>query len=697
VTQAYKFKMRKKNASSPLKKFRAFKLIHFVSFIAFTTFSACSLENKEEPYLLGLGHGISSSTLFVNDLEATRNYFKDTLGFDVSDKVEKGTIDGTLVSSISFADMSSFEILSLNDTLKNESMPSFVSSFLEKVEGVGLYELSSSSVDSTSKWLSSQGFQMDSIQSFRSSEEVSKGWSWDTGGPQKLSLEFESYPRPAVLPKFVQYPSIDYQATQTEWRTYYSYGRRYQEHANGVVGTAAIRIAVEDINAASKEFLKMGFTELESNDSIARFQLIRNQEIHLIAPQTDRDEISDFLKTRGSGVFAVRFEVINIDSTYKFLKNQLPAKALVINELPMQLTVLKEFAHGVQLEFVEESTEQATLAHQLRPDDDLDSTSMVYAAGLYEKYCALCHGKNREGYAADHAPSLSSKSLLGTSKTSNFMRYTIQFGRSGTAMAGYMKSRGGPLEYIDIEVLLQWLYQKSGVKEPIEVSREPVEGDIKLGAKIYAKNCVTCHGKKGEGISAPALGNPMLLATATDHFLRYAISEGRDGTPMKAFKDSLSDKEIDAVTAFLRSRASGWSIPKQDTVSIPTPENYVLNPKSKAPKFTLREGKYVSAEQLFKAIKDSLRIVLLDARSEVAWRQTHIPGSIPVPYYEEPENFVKNLPNDSTQIVVYCACPHAASQKVVNNLTRNGFKNTAILDEGVLVWAQLGYPVQNGN
>jgi cbb3-type cytochrome c oxidase subunit III len=601
------------------------------------------------------------------------------------------------VASISFADMSSFEILSLNDSLVDESKPSFLTAFLKKMEGVRLYSLSSSSVDSTSIWLNSQGFKMDSIQAFRTSEESPKGWSWDTGGPQKRSLDFEASNPPAHLPRFVQHADMDYKAAQEEWRTYYSYGRRYEEHPNGVVGTSAIRIAVDDIKTASKEFQKMGLTELESNDSIARYQLIRNQEIHLISSQSAGDELSNFLSKRGSGVFAIRFEVKNLDSTYAFLKERLPAKALVMKEVPKRLTVLKEFANGVQLEFVEESEEQGAMAQQLRPDDDLDSTSMVYAAGLYDKYCSLCHGKNREGYAADHAPSLSSHSLLGTSKTSNFMRYTIQFGRSETAMAGYMKSRGGPLEYIDIEMLLQWLYQMGGIKEPIEVSRELVIGDIKLGAKIYAKNCTACHGEKGEGISAPALGNPMLLATATDHFLRYAIAEGRDGTPMAAFKDSLSNKEIDAVTAFLRSRASGWNIPQQDTVSIPLPENYVLNPKNKAPKFNLREGRYVSAEQLFKAMKDSLRIVLLDARSEVAWRQTHIPGSIPVPYYEEPENFVKNIPNDSTQIVVYCACPHAASQKVVNNLTRNGFKNTAILDEGVLVWAQLGYPVQNGN
>lgn len=188
----------------------------------------------------------------------------------------------------------------------------------------------------------------------------------------------------------------------------------------------------------------------------------------------------------------------------------------------------------------------------------------------------------------------------------------------------------------------------------------------------------------------------MLLATATDEFLKYAITNGRDGTPMVAFKDSLKEEEINGLTAFLRSRASGWNKPQGDSITIPTPDQYVLNPNNAAPKFNLREGLYVSAAQVNKAMQDSARMIILDARSKVAWRQMHIPGSAPVPYYEEPEAFIEDIPNDSTFIVVYCACPHAASRKVINTLRRYNYKNTAILDEGVLVWAQLGYPVRSG-
>jgi mono/diheme cytochrome c family protein len=65
---------------------------------------------------------------------------------------------------------------------------------------------------------------------------------------------------------------------------------------------------------------------------------------------------------------------------------------------------------------------------------------------MYAKYCALCHGKDREGHAADHAPSLRSKSLMETTQQPrsayNFLHHTISYGRAGTAMAAYAKDQG---------------------------------------------------------------------------------------------------------------------------------------------------------------------------------------------------------------------------------------------------------------
>lgn len=650
--------------------------------------------------LLGSGFGINSATLMVKDLKSTRDYYSDTLGFSSrrSDKYEKGIYEGTLTNMISFPDMSSLEFLTIEDSLETSNTPDFIKGFLAKFEGAQSYSLSTSSADTTYLWLTTQGFDLYSVQSYRISSEPAKGWSWDDGKEQERSLDFKVQNTNSHLPKFVEEPGSDYQEMWKMWKTYYGYSRSYSNHPNGVVGVAALQIAVDNLDDAREQFQKMGLKELESNSpkNMARFQLKRQQELQLKAPDATNEELSSFLQERGSGVFAIRFEVKNLDSTYLFLSEKLPSEALRMDTISATLTVLRNYAHGVQLEFVNEPQEQALLAQQLKIGSKLASAAISNAEGMYKKYCALCHGENREGYAADNAPSLRSHSLMATSNSTNFLRYTVQYGRAGTAMAGYLDGQGGPMENIEIELLLQWLYESSGVEAPIKLSREPVLGNIVLGAEIYAQNCSVCHGKNGEGISAPALGNSMLLATATDEFLKYAIKEGRDGTPMMSFKDDLSEDEINGVTAFLRSRAAGWNVPQADSVTIPTPDQYVLNPNNKAPNFQLKEGLYVSARQVNQALQDSARMIILDARSAVAWRQSHIPGSVPVPYYEEPETFIGKIPNDSTWIVAYCACPHAASGKVITTLRRYGYKNTAILDEGILVWGQMGFPVRNG-
>ena len=648
---------------------------------------------------MGSGFGINNATLYVHDLAGAGDYFSDSLGFNIRNKdvFGRGALKGTAILPISLPDMSSIELISENDTVVVSGEDALVLDFLKQNEGVRMYSLSSSSVDSTLLWLSTQGFEMDSVRSFWTINRSPQASSWTPDSSEKFSVGF---PHPTHFPAFIESATVSYD-NMGEWNSYYSFGREYSGHPNGVVGMAAMQLVVEDLAATREAFQQMGLAEIEENPAknTARFKLKRNQELILTTPASPDDNLAQFLAHRGEGVYALIFEVEDLKSTYDYLSKRLPEDALVGDSLSKQLTVPSDHALGVQLTFQQEPEAQALLAEQFKLNhrSTLDSAAQKHAEGMYLKYCALCHGDDREGYAADFAPSLRSHSLLTSSKSNNFMRYTIQYGRANTAMAGYYDKQGGPLEYIEIELLLKWLYEEAGVDEGVKISRDPVHGDAELGAEIYAASCASCHGEKGEGVTAPALGNPMLLATATDGFLRYAISEGRDGTPMVAFKDSLSDDEIDAVTAFLRSRASGWDVPEADSVTVPTPEEYVLNPDRPAPNFELRDELYVSAAQVNQALADSLRFVLLDARSTVAWRQMHIPGAVPVPYYEEPEAFVDIIPNDSTWIVAYCACPHAASGRVVRKLRNHGYKNTAILDEGILVWAQLGYPVRHGH
>ena len=665
--------------------------------------TSCQQEQPQDPeaaeHLFGIGAGIQNIEVAVEDLDSALVYYKEVLGFyfrQSSDNYEEGIYDGSITASTSFPDLSSLTLVSLVDSVKALDEASSLANFIKTQQGGYSYELSTSSVDSTRKWLKSQGFPLDSIRSIRGQSEAPEGWSWDNGEADIKRLSFDTSAS-NYLPTFEE-QNFNYAQFKDFKKTYFAYNRSFSRQSNGAVALRHLKVAVYDLPATRSLLRQMGIQEDRTQRSKRKavFNIKDRQELHLLSALEPGDEIDQILEQKGEGLFGVTIEVANLEETYCFLSERLSTSVLPTDTPNDRILIPAAYAFGLQIEFLQEPKEQGLLAQQLKVGQQLDSATSQNMAGIYLKYCALCHGENREGYAADFAPSLRSRSLLASSKDNNFMRYTIQYGREGTAMAGYLNRLGGPLEYIEIELLLQWLYEEAEVEEAVEISREPVLGDLALGAEVYADNCSTCHGAKGEGISAPALGKPMLLATATDGFLRYAISEGRDSTLMPSFKDSLSVKEIDAVTAFLRSRASGWDKPQGDSITFPTPDEYVLNPDQESPEFELREGLYLPAEQLNTALQDSARIIILDARSKVAWRQTHIPGAVPVPYYEEPDAFIEDIPNDDTWVVVYCACPHAASQRVVNTLRRYGYQKTAIMDEGILVWAQMGFPVRSG-
>lgn len=641
--------------------------------------SSCTKE-KEPPIdttkaLLHRGYGFNNGLLTLQDLDSASTYYSKVLGFSVRNAGSPvaGRFEGTLQTSISLADMSTFNLV--HDSLAGDNSP----------DGMRRYSLSTSSADSTFAWLTQRGFIADSVQQYwvPSPPMPQSKWTDSVNGVLRTAVLEENS---NYLPEFEEQANFPYNRMH-EFESFYIFQREFMRHANGVVGVSGVEVGVQDLEKARAEMEQLGLVEVPDStlQDGFHFRLKENQLLTLV-------------KADKSGVQSLLFDVIQLDSTRQFLKKNLPEGSLVELEESQQILVPAEHAFGLTLKFVQEPEEQANRVASLSLNfgGKLDSVASANAARMYSQYCALCHGEDREGYAADHSPSLKSNSLLASAKGTNFMRYTIQYGRANTAMGGYYEDQGGPMSYIEIELLLKWLYEQAEVEDALNLSREPVEGSVALGEEIYSAKCAVCHGVEGEGVTAPALGNSMLLATATDEFLRYAIQEGRDGTPMIGYKDSLSEAEINGVTAYLRSRAAGWNVPQGDTIRIPSREEYVLNPQAKSPEFTLKEDLYLSAAQLDQAMKDSLQLVILDARSEVAWRQMHIPGSFPVPYYDDPTEAMEGIDKENTWVVAYCACPHAASGQVVTKLRKMGFKKTAIMDEGILVWAQEGYPVRNG-
>ena len=327
-------------------------------------------------------------------------------------------------------------------------------------------------------------------------------------------------------------------------------------------------------------------------------------------------------------------------------------------------------------------------------DDNLPPADPRVAAGktAYTKYCALCHGPEAKGYAADNAPSLVTRTFL-ESADDTFITRSIELGRPGTPMAGYGRDLGGPLDDTTIASIVAYLRDAGGVPAAIQAPA-PHTGDPARGQPLYAQHCQSCHGDATTRLTGPHLANPVFQSLASDGFIRYAIVFGRPGTPMLPFADKLDGNQVADVVAYVRA----WSKPavaQPTTPPAPAPSPtgpVVINPKGKAPKLTLRDDRFVPAAQVAAALAKKQRMVIIDARPPSDWLRERIPGSISIPHYDT--STLDRVPNDGTWVIAYCACPHHASGVIVDELRKRGYKNTAVLDEGVLFWAKQKYPVE---
>jgi len=310
-------------------------------------------------------------------------------------------------------------------------------------------------------------------------------------------------------------------------------------------------------------------------------------------------------------------------------------------------------------------------------------------AALYQRYCELCHAKDATGYAADNAPSLVTRTFLESADDA-FLTRAIRAGRPSTAMGAYGKDRGGPLDSSSIAAIVAFLRSRAPVTRAVlgGVSH----GNAAHGATLYQTECASCHGSETERKTALSLFNPELLASASSGFLRYAITNGRAPTPMPAFGGKLTPADIEDLVSFFASKKVPPPAPSASASSgVPKDLPVVINPKGRPPVFKPREDRFVSVDEVKKALDEKRRIVIVDARSPADWVLYHIPGAISGPYYNAQE--LERIPNDGTWVIAYCACPHHASGAVVDALRTKGYKHTAVLDEGILVWKSKGYPL----
>ncbi len=327
------------------------------------------------------------------------------------------------------------------------------------------------------------------------------------------------------------------------------------------------------------------------------------------------------------------------------------------------------------------------------PESGPPSEAAAQGKQLYDKYCKLFHAEDARGYAADHASQLANVEFL-RSVPDRLLMMAIDQGRPHTPMSAFGAAFGGPLVPDQERKIVAYL--RSLGEARVALHNKPSTGNAAAGETLFQSRCAKCHGEKAEGNTALSLANPVFLMTAPDEFIRYAIQKGRPGTPMPAFENELAAADVENLTAFVRSLARNVDTLPRAGETPPSFDAAVINPQGPDPELgALREGRFVPADAVKAALDKGAKLVLLDARATSDWLLSHIPGALPVPYYDS-ERMAAKLPKDGTWVIVYCGCPHAASGQVMDMLRARGFPKTAVIDEGIFEWIRRGYPITYG-
>ncbi len=222
---------------------------------------------------------------------------------------------------------------------------------------------------------------------------------------------------------------------------------------------------------------------------------------------------------------------------------------------------------------------------------------------LYHNYCSVCHGdrgdgKSRAAAALSTVPRDFSSEASKRELTRERIVLAITHGRPGTAMVGWKTQLSdADIGVLADHLLTQFVQRDSSAPEPRAAisgtqahggrqadAAAPVvrldmtaafpnqlKGKLSRGAVFYMANCATCHGAAGDGAGPRAYFirpkprnflDPANQGRFNRVTLFQAVSEGRVGTEMPAWKQVASAQQIADVAeyvfqAFVAPRSSG--------------------------------------------------------------------------------------------------------------------------------------------
>lgn len=197
-----------------------------------------------------------------------------------------------------------------------------------------------------------------------------------------------------------------------------------------------------------------------------------------------------------------------------------------------------------------EKSKKLTLK-EIQQDPDLLKFSLRGGEVAFKENCAACHGTGAQG--GKGFPNLNDDDWLWGG-TLEDIHTTLLYG----IRSGHEKARVNAMPSYGLDKIL--------TKEEIEhtakyvkslSTRDPFKD--KIGRKIFAQNCVACHGKRGKGnqeLGAPNLTDKIWLYGGEKEDIIHTITYSRSGV-MPFWSDRLSPEQIKQLALYVHSLGGG--------------------------------------------------------------------------------------------------------------------------------------------
>jgi cytochrome c oxidase cbb3-type subunit III len=191
---------------------------------------------------------------------------------------------------------------------------------------------------------------------------------------------------------------------------------------------------------------------------------------------------------------------------------------------------------------------------QIAADPQLSDFARAVGRVAFADNCAPCHGSG--GGGSKGYPNLNDDDWLWGGKLAD-IEQTIRYGaRSGddNARQGNMPAfgRDGMLKSEQISNVANYVRSLSGL--PVEKS-----ADLAAGKKVFADNCVTCHGAEGKGnreLGSANLTDKIWLYGSDKQTIMQGIQNGR-GSVMPAWGKRLDESTLKSLVVYVWSFGGG--------------------------------------------------------------------------------------------------------------------------------------------